>query len=293
MVQAFRWLDPNGVGTDLTISWDINGRFMPPVTFVSDKLPTQDGEVVRHVRFEARPLKITGYLQAPCASTDPVADVYALLVNLVNAMNPKRGAGTLRVTNAAGQQRDLVCYYASGLELPEKFGSTVTKRIHKVDLTFMAFDPFWTSTSTTSMSFVSTPAVAFFPFFPLRLTASQIIVSQFVMNPGSVESWPVWKIYGPGSGIHLTNLDTGETTDFSSNGGLSLIAGDYMIIDTRPGVKTIIRGSTGENLWPYMSPSSTLWPIPAGGAYVELQMAGTTAGVSVMDLSFSSRFLTV
>jgi len=293
MVQAFQWIDPDGGTTNMTISWDIDGRFMPPVTFVSDKLPTQDGESVRHVRFESRQLKIPGYLQANCASADPVADVYAQLVSLVTAMNPKRGAGTLRVTNAAGQQRDLKCYYTSGLELPEKFGSTVTRRIHKVDLTFTAFDPFWTSTTTTVIPFTANPAVGFFPFFPLRLTASEIIVSQFVTNPGTVESWPVWTINGPGSGILLSNLDTGQTMNFSNNGGLAITAGDSVIIDTRPGVKTITRTSTGENLWPYMTPESVMWPIPAGGAYVELQMAGVTTGVSVMQLSFSPKFLTV
>lgn len=292
MVQTFQWIDPDGVITDLTITWDIDGRFMPPVTFQSDKLPAQDGETVRHVRFEARTIKITGYLQAACVSSDPLADVYAQLVSLITAMNPKRGAGKLRVVNAAGQTREITCYYSSGLELPEKFGSTVTKRVHKLTLTLMAFDPYWSSTSTTLLSFMATPAVNFFPFFPLRLTSSQIIVSQFVSS-GTVESWPVWKIYGPGSGILLTNLDTGERINLSANGGLTIVSGDYITIDTRPGIKTITRASDGANLWPYMTPDSSLWPLPAGGAYVELQMAGTTAGTSVLELTYVTRYLTV
>lgn len=292
MVQAFQWIDPDGVATNLTISWDIDGRFMPPVTYSNDKLPAYDGETVRHVRFEARPVKITGYLQANCVSADPIADVYAQLVSLVTAMNPKRGMGTLRVTNAAGQQRDLHCYYQSGLELPEKFGDTALRRAHKITLTLMAFDPYWYATGITQLTFNATPAVAFFPFFPLRLTSSQIVVSSFVTN-GGAEAWPVWTIYGPGSSILLSNLDTGEKIDLSNGTGLAIAGGDYIVIDTTPGVKTITRASTGENLWPYMTPDSTLWPIPANGAYVELQMGGTTTGVSVLKLTYTTRYLTV
>jgi hypothetical protein len=293
MVQTFTWIDPDGAQTPLTISWDINGRFMPPVTFISDKLPNYDGDVPRHVRHEARLLKITGFLQAACQSTDPIADVYAQLVHLVTAMNPKRGIGTLRVMNAAGQQRDLKCYYTSGLELPEQFGSSAARRVHKIDLVFTAFDPYWTGTSTTVLDFPSGAAVNFFPFFPLRLTTSQIVVSQLIVTDATVETWPIWKLFGPGGTIILTNLDTGEKTELTNGAGVTISTGDYIIIDTRPGIKTITRASDGANLWPFMTPDSTLWSIPPGGAYLELQMTGTSPGLSVLELTYVPRYLTI
>lgn len=294
MVQTFTWIDPAGGHTDLVVSWDMNGRYMPPVSFLTDKLPGRDGDVLRHTRLEPRTVVLPINVLATCVTgTSSLAQVQTSLSDLVYAMLPTRGDGTLRVTNANGQQRDLTCRYAGGLEMPEKFGGTSSIKYQKATVSFIAHDPYWTSTSTTVIDFLSADAVNFFPFFPLHLSTSQIVASEFVPNPGTVESWPVWTIYGPGTNIVLLNPNTGERMDFSNAGGLDIPASETVIINTTPGIKSVTRGSDGANLWQYLTDDSTLWPIPAGGTQVQLQMAGTTPGLSVMRLSFVSRFVSI
>jgi hypothetical protein len=294
MVQTFTWIDPTGGQTDLVVSWDMNGRYMPPISFLVDKLPGRNGEILRSVRHEARTVTLPVNLLATCVTgTSSLAMVQTALSDLVHAMDPTRGDGILRVMKADGQQRDLVCRYAGGLELPEKFGSTSSLRYQKATLSFIAHQPYWSATSTTIIDFPSAPAVDFFPFFPFHLSTSQIVVSQLVSNPGTIESWPVWTLYGPGSNILLINPTTGEKIDFSNAGGLSIPASETIIINTAPGIKSVTRGSDGANLWQYLTDDSSLWSIPAGGTQVQLQMAGTTPGESVMRLSFVARFVSV
>jgi phage-related protein len=293
MVQTFQWIDPTGQTTDLVVSWDLNGRWMPPVSFITDKLPGRNGDVLRHTRLEPRVVTLPVNVSATCTTGNPLADVQTSLSNLVYAMLPTRGDGKLRVTNANGQQFDLTCRYSGGLEMPEKFGQTSSRNYQKATLSFIANDPVWTSTSTTIIDYTSASAVPFFPFFPLHLSTSQIVVSTFVTNPGTMESWPIWTIYGPGSNILLVQQDTGEIMDFSNSGGLTIPLGESIIIDTTPGVKTVTLGSDGSNLWKYLTDNSSLWAIPAGGAQIQLQMAGTTPGNSVMRLSFVSRYVSI
>lgn len=294
MVQTFTWIDPAGGSTDLVVSWDMNGRYMPPVTFMADKLPGRNGEVLRHVRHEARTVTIPINLLATCVTgTSSLAAVQTALSDLVYAMDPTRGDGILRIMKADGQMRDLRCRYAAGLEIPEKFGSTSSLRYQKANLAFIAHDPYWTSTGATVIDYTAADAVNFFPFFPLHLSTSQIVVSTFVTNPGTMESWPVWTIHGPGTNVLLVNTDTGERTDFSNAGGMEIDASDSIIIDTSPGVKTVTRVSDGASMWKYLTDDSSLWSIPAGGAQIELQMAGTTSGTSVMRLSFVPRFVSL
>lgn len=294
MVQTFTWIDPVGGHTDLVVSWDMNGRWMPPVSFLADKLPGRSGDVLRHVRHEPRTVTIPINLLATCVTgTSSLADVQTRLGALVHAMDPVRGDGILRITKADGQQRDLTCRYAAGLELPEKFGSTSSLRYQKANLSFIAHDPYWSATSTTVIDFMSAAAENFFPFFPMHLSTSQIVVSETITNPGTVESWPVWTIYGPGTNIVLVNPATGEWMNFANNGGLEIPAGETVIINTTPNVKTVTRGSDNANLWSYLTADSSLWAIPAGGSQIQLQMAGTTPGESVMRLSFVPRFVSL
>src|SRR5947207_7056186 len=101
--QVFEWIDPNGNHTVLNTPWDYDGRFMPPVEYLSDKLPGRDGEFFRRVRHTPRTIKIPVYITAGCQYTS--ADLRVSIRDLVNAMDPSNGIGTLRVTNPGGEDR--------------------------------------------------------------------------------------------------------------------------------------------------------------------------------------------
>lgn len=291
MAQTFEWIDPAGVHTTLTATTDLNGRFMPAVSFMTDKLPGRDGEMFRRARMEARSIVIPIYVSVECTGTSAsIAARHEAIRDLVWAMLPTRGTGTLRMTMPDGSQRDLNCHYTGGLELPEKWGSTQNANLQKATLTFIAHDPWWRDSGPTVLDFVASDAVDFFPFFPMHLSTSQIVTKLFVSNPGTIPSWPIWKIYGPGSVIKLINADTGQRLDFTNNGGLTLPAGEIINIDTSEGIKSVTRESDGANLFPYLTNDSELWPIPPGGFNLELQMAGTTSGASTAKLIFTPQY---
>lgn len=288
--QAFTWIDPNGTSYDLNEYWDFDGRYMPPVAFIADELPGQAGQVLRAVKHGARTIKISAVLTVDCGLT--AADLQAELRTLVEAMDPTLGQGKLRVTNPGGDQREIVCSYSAGLELPEQYGSTSGKRAQKVTISFIAHQPYWQSTSASSFDFNSTTPVKFFPFFPLRLTSSQIFVNQSITNPGSRPAWPVWRITGPGSVITLKNLTTGKKMEFSNAGGLVLGDTDYLDIDTNINVKSVtLNGDT--NAFKYLSLDSELWPLPKGASLIQLLMAGVDTDLSSLNLQFRSRYTTV
>lgn len=292
MAQAFTWIDADGGSTDLNEYWDFDGRYMPPVDFITDKLPGRNGEVFRHVRHGARVVKLAMMITQDCALLP--ADLQNQLRALVYAMDPTRGSGILRITNPGTDQREIECRYASGLELPEKLSSTSSKRAQRVSsLSLIAHEPYWRATGPTVIPFTAGSAINFFPFFPLHLTTSQIFTTTTIVNPGNVPSWPIWKITGPGSTIVLLNVNTGQKLDFSNAGGLTIPDGEVINIDTSEGIKSVTRESDGVNLFKYLSNDSELWPIPKGSTTLQLQMSGAIAGVSNLQLIYTPRYLTV
>lgn len=289
--QVFTWIDPDGVSIDLNEYWDFDGRFMPPITYISDALPGEAGEVFRAVRHGARVVKISTVVDSPDCVV-PAAALRTELRALVYAMDPERGLGTLRVTNPGGDVRDLKCRYQSGLELPESYGSTSLRNVQKATITFIAHQPYWEASSETTNNFDANTPVNFFPIFPIRLTTSQIFVSQSINNVGNKPTWPIWQITGPGSVIVLKNLTTGQKLDFSNAGGLVLDAGEYITIDTNLNVKSV-RLNDGTNLFKYLSFDSDLWALPPGPSTIELQMAGVDVTESSLQLKYTPRYLTV
>ena len=287
--QVFEWIDPNGNHTVLNTPWDYDGRFMPPVEYLSDKLPGRDGEFFRSVRHTPRTIKIPVYITAGCQYTS--ADLRVSVRDLVNAMDPSNGIGTLRVTNPGGDQRELPCRYLSGLEFPEKFGSTSSLNLQKVTINLIAHQPYWQGINPTINDFTTGVPVLFFPIFPLRLASSQVFTSTTINNPGNKPSWPLWRIVGPGSVIKLSNLTTGQKLEFSNAGGLILGVGESIYIDTSEGIKTATRNDN-TNLFKYLSNDSTMWAIPPGDSSMELQMAGATIDSS-LRLEYTPTYLTV
>jgi hypothetical protein len=108
-----------------------------------------------------------------------------------------------------------------------------------------------------------------------------------VTNAGDVEAWPVWTITGPGSGIVLRNLTTGQSMDFGVG---ALAAGNTVVVDTRPGAKTAVANGS-INVFPFLSAASVLWSLQRGANAVRLEMSGAIAGASGLSLAYRPRYL--
>jgi len=281
--ETVEWIDADGGTTTLNARWAASGRFAPPNSFEDDGVPGQPGARFRAVRHGVReftlPIWITG--------TSDV-DLRTQMRSLVAKMDPTRGAGYIRVTAPGGDQRQISCYCSAGLHMSEVLGQDSGIRMQAAAPVFRAYDVYWTSVSPTVNTFYagSNPG-SFFPFFPLRLSTSEIAVSVTITNAGDVETWPVWTITGPGSSINLVNQTSGLALTFS---GLTLATGETLVIDSRPGQKTILKND-GTNLWPYVTATSSLWPLLRNTNVVRLEMSGVVTSVSSLTYSYYNRYL--
>lgn len=284
-VDVISWVDADGTVTQLNdaadteVGWEVQGRGMPPIRIRSDEVAEQDGSRLRLVRYGTREVSIP--LDVFTASPSALRTAVRTLERL---FDPKRGDGSLRVLSPDGSTRDLVCRYVGGLELQEAYEGAFG--VQRTVLVFRAFDPLWRDASTTSVTFAPDTATAFFPILPLRLSSSEVYSDASIDNSGDAEAWPMWTITGPGDSPVLRNLTTDEVIDLT---GLTLGAGESVVIDTAPGAKTV-RSGTGSNLFSSLSSTSTLWSLAQGINSVRVELSGVTAATSVV-LSYRRRWL--
>lgn len=274
------WVGPDGTIVTLDVDWDASGRFMPEVLHLEDTVPGQDGSRWRETLFEAHEftLKLT-----VVASDEP--GLRTAVRNMVSSMNPKRGEGAIRVTSPLGDVREIGCRVASGLgidEKPDMSGPTM----QQAAVTFRAFDPLWKDTSDQSNTFVVGTPPPFFPIFPIRLGSSQIAVDDSITNSGDDETWPVWTINGPGSAIILRNLTTEGSLALSTVLGV----GESIVIDTRPGYKTVTRQDSS-NAFGDVDITTEMWPLAIGSNAIRLEMSGADPGASALQVLWRQRYL--
>jgi hypothetical protein len=286
MSETVTWIDPVGVsttlngGADMFVEWDVSGRFAPPSRFDEEGIPESDGSRLRAVRHETRDFSMPVWVEAADQGSLRTA-----VRSLVSALNPKRGDGTIRVTSPLGDQREIVCRVVAGLEGAERIGDTTGVWMQMFPLVFRAHNPYWRDISDIGDTYtVGTPST-FFPFFPLRLSNAQVFTDASPDNVGDVPAWPVWTLTGPGSTIYLRNLTTGYLLSLDTVLG----AGETVVVDTRPGAKTVT-GGDGTNLFGDLSNDSYLWPLEPGVNSVRIEMSGATAASSV-SLAFRPHYL--
>lgn len=280
MPETTVWVDPDGGSTTLDVDWDTSGRFMPPPAWEEDGVPGQPGLRLRAVRHRDREFALPLWIDAASE-----AALRTAIRDLVAKMDPTRGDGKIRVTSPVGDQREITCRVSAGLDLAERLGSTSGPTVQRAVVVFRAHDPYWTDTSDIIDTYTTGQVATFFPFFPLRLTSSEIFAAATVNNSGDVETWPRWQITGPGSAFALRNLTTGKLLQLTEGLG----GGETATIDTRPGAKTVVKND-GTNLFPGLSADTSLWPLARGSNSLQIEMPGATSA-SEVRLTWRRRYL--
>ncbi|WP_030431957.1 phage distal tail protein [Allokutzneria albata] len=276
------WISPDGTMIPLEVEWSTAGRFAPPPVLVEEGVPEQPGARHREARHGVREFSLPLWIE----DSSPAA-LRARMRALVAAMDPVRGEGTIRITTPIGDQREIYCRVSAGLEMDETLGRTSGPTLQRCVPMFRAVDPYWYDTTDTIDTFSSADTATFFPIFPLRLASSSVFVEATIINSGDVETWPVWTITGPGSAITLRNLTTGYALTLTT----TLAVGEHLVIDTRPGRKSVLKND-GTNLFTALSSASSLWPLARGSNSVRLEMSSTVALVSSLQLARRHRYLT-
>lgn len=284
------WIDPAGGEHSLSRVVDpsflavLVGRqrfFMPPVRMTEEIVPEQAGARLRDVQHGVREVDIPLYV-----AEETTVALRTTLREMMGWFDPTRGAGRLRVQSADGSQRELTArQVGEGLAVIESNELSGT-HWQQLILTLRAVDPYWYNRTSTDLSYATgTGPATFFPFFPLKLSSSTVFGTPAIVNGGDVASWPIWTIIGPGSAIVITNLTTGESFSLSS----VLLGGESIVVDTRPGMKSVTK-NTGANLYGNLGPTSILWSLLAGNNSLQLEMSGSNSN-SRINLSYTARYL--
>lgn len=285
MSETLRWVDADSVEHNLTdangarVLRGVEGRFMPPVSFIEEEVPFQPGARLRYTRTEPREVVVPLLFQA----AGPV-ELRAALRAWLSALNVGRGPGKLRVIDHDGDTRDLNAMYAGGMEIIEQ-GQTAGPGWQKVVVVFRAVDPYWYDQNETAVTFEPGAAATFFPFFPLVLSSSEVYAVTALDNGGDVEAWPEWLITGPGVDPVLRNLTTGQVLRLIH----TLDDGETLVVDSRPGFKTVEDGG-GANLYQTLTSDSSLWALQPGPNQVSVELSGA-APTSSVALRYRRRFL--
>lgn len=295
-VQTWEWIDADGVAhTFAEVNGIVPGRSqgtgMPPVRRSDIRVPGRAGAFNLDRTYGER----TWALAVTLATTGPTTLEEAIAA-WARRFNVLRGPGQIRRTRSDGTtRRVLYCDYEDGFGIDQAQGIWNSGAQGAV-LMFFAADPFWYDDADTVVPF--TTGGAGLGFFPIpnpttgsfiTLASSEVYGSVTVDNDGDVPVFPVWTIEGPGSDISLQNLTTGEELTLSAAGGLSLVAGETLTIDTRPG-ETLLEVD-GTNVARYLSDASSLWPLALGDNLLQVSMAGAT-GASSVELSYLRGWLT-
>lgn len=265
------------------------GLDMPPFALFSDDSPNLDGSIYRSARASAREVMIPVFLYGIDRQT-----INRLKRKLFQSLNPKRGYCVLKFTEGSTFTRTLKCYYKGGMEGSEGVDASGFTWA-KYGLTFTAMDPWFYQDREevtrwdfgVGAPFLSTSQA----FFPMRLTAGVMGAGEglVITNPGDIEAWPIWKLYGPIKSFALTS-PYGEVVKASppADGSDLVPTGRVLTIDTRPGQKTVL-DDLGNNYWSKLDTAPQFWSVEPGDTTATVSVV-TGSGKASVVLAYLPRY---
>jgi hypothetical protein len=298
VTETIEWIAPDDTVTTLHggadpyagthfVAWNVQGRFSPQARFDEEGIPDADGMRLRAVYYGPGEVTVPVWVQG---TSD--ADLRAKTRALVSTMNPKRGDGRLRVTSPIGDQRELLCRVADGLQGMERIGDTSGAVAQFFPLTFRAHDPFWQDTADTSAGpwEIGTSPGTFFPLFPILLSSSEVFAQANVTNTGDEDAWPVWTITGPGASPRIINNTTEKGFSLAT---YTLAAMETVTVDTRPtgATRKTVTSSENGDLYRLLDAGSALWPLVPGANSISIELGGAVAGQSSVQMRRRHRYL--
>lgn len=289
----------------------------PPPAVTATEAVGLPGSRFRQARWLARPIRLPVRLLA-----DKPVEVERAINRLARMVDPTVGDCILKVTRPDGVTRRISARYVGGLEgaLIEEFDIS---RSNEFDLNFTAHDPFWRDDVEVEREIITivsplldtdfddpdidfddllafngqtygTGALAFDDattpfddaFTGFSGDASAVTTLAFTIK-GDVTSWPRWTIDGPADNISLINSTTNKHFSLST----SLLAGDQIIIETKPGSRKVWLNSV--EIWDDVVAGSSFWGLePTNEQIVSVAAENMVDGTSLVNLKWRERFLT-
>ena len=291
---TFTWYDPDhvlvpfnlgetGAPEGIGVLVGVRGLEMPPFSLESEKVPLQAGERFRRLNTQVRDVDLPLHVR----STTTVG-LRNTLRYLRHVLNPERGQGILSVAAQDGAVRNLHCRFV-GPWLGDLSATGSGETWTDILVTFRALDPYFYDTNLQAAEFQVGGTIATFlstaagdPFLPMHLTGSNVLQQQTTTNPGDVPAWPVWTVHGPGASVTVRRLSPAPQTVLEVDFPTALTSEQTVVIDTRPGYKTVTQLPSGGNLFGAINATSReFWTLPHGPSLIQAEMTGAGVGSSV------------
>lgn len=216
-------------GTDGTVMMPgVRGMNMPPVNHYLSASAGNDGARWRGHTVEPRevfwPLQVySDQGSLPWLDRDRA---------FWKTLRPDR-PGVWTVTRPDGQKRSLTLRFqddgTQSFDIdPSLSGWT------NYGITLVAEQPYWAGETETG-SWVSGTSVQFFP--NLTISPGGTLATARLRNPGDVDAWPIWQVYGPTTSVTVGVNGRNITVPFT------LLSGELLIINTDPRVQTAMLGA--------------------------------------------------
>ncbi|MFD3336059.1 hypothetical protein ACFWV1_25945 [Streptomyces sp. NPDC058700] len=254
-----------GKGTTVQIR-DITGVARPPVRDNDADQPSLDGAWPGPDYYAARPVQIDAAISTP-GDRAAALDMLATLQQPAHNAAVRLTAGTTQALRIAWPGRPVKRLNGR----VRRIDAQVDKAIHgyiPLDIEFLATDPLWyadtESTVEIPLGWLTGGGFAAPITAPIYVQDGTVAADRpgWATNSGTADTWPVIRITGPCAQATITHVPTGRTLQLPT---LSLTAGQWIDIDTRPGYRTVTR-ETGGNALPVLSPASRIdqFSLPPG-----------------------------
>lgn len=272
----------------------VEGIGTAPARRLVDRSPFQDGDTDVGYRVDARLINLVLLMIAPDLAT---ADTYRDA--LYAYLRPLRNPLVLRCTRDDGSIRQIQCHPVGVVDAPiteedRQWGN------QKLAVQLRAADPIWYNPAerTTALGGATGSGTRGFvvpmPVPMVQATATKVDVIQPLIYLGTWDSYPVITVTGPGTGVTITNVTSGEVLDFPS---LALGAGEYIEIDLRYGAKTIV-DDAGANQIAELSDDSDLatWRLlpdpdaPGGINEIHFEVASNATDATALTILYYDRY---
>jgi hypothetical protein len=244
----------------------VDGLGRPPVRDNDVDQPSMDGQFAGPDYWTGRQIQFDAAIKAP-GNPSNCQDMVAALQSATDAADVRLVGGvglSLRIKRP-GRPVKQVTVRARKLDPDD---SRIIHGYVPLDLEFLAHDPTFyadqDSVTELPLGWLTGGGFAAPVAAPIYVQDGTVAADRpgWVTNQGDADAWPILRITGPCANVTITHVATGRSLALPT---LSLAAGRWIEIDTRPGYRTVT-WDNGGNASTYLSPSSRidLFSIPAG-----------------------------
>ncbi|KPC73465.1 hypothetical protein ADL27_52065 [Streptomyces sp. NRRL F-6602] len=256
-----------GAGTPVNVI-ETSGLGRPPVRESDVDQPSMDGQFAGPDYWAGRTIQIDAAVKTP---GDPAAaqDMVAALQAVTDAADVRLVGGQgmpLRIKRP-GRPVKRLTVRARRLDPEDR---QIIHGYMPLDLEFLAHDPgfYADEESVTELPLgwltgggFAAPVVA-----PIFVQDGTVAADRpgWVTNEGTADAWPIFRVFGPCANVTILHVATGRTLALPT---LTLAAGRWIELDTRPGYRTVT-WDNGGNASTYLSPASRidLFALPPGAS---------------------------